>query len=253
MKLTGQTTYQYGGVSLNNWTAPARPSEYAEDALVTAILDGVFPPNTTLPGERDLAAQLGVTRPTLREAVQRLARDGWLTVAHGKSTVVNNYWEEGGLNVLGALVAHPEHLPRGFITHLLQVRLQLAPAYTRDAVAHEPRAVVELLNPATELDGTPEAFAEFDWYMHRRLTILSGNPIYTLILNGFAGFYADIATLYFGVAETRELSYRFYAELAQTAVRRDAGAAEALSRSVMERSIAAWRQRRASLVAAVVE
>ena len=109
---------------------PARPSEHAESALVAAILDGKFPPGSTLPGERALAGQLGVTRPTLREAIQRLARDGWLTVAHGKPTVVNDFWSKGGLNVLGKLVEHQKHLPADFIPNLLEVRLQLAPAYT---------------------------------------------------------------------------------------------------------------------------
>ena len=79
--------------------------------LLSAILDGTFEPGSTLPGERKLAAELGVTRPTLREAIQRLARDGWLTVRQGKSTVVNDYWRDGGLNVLNTLVHHGNNLP----------------------------------------------------------------------------------------------------------------------------------------------
>ncbi len=78
---------------MNHINTLVRPSEHAESALVDAILDGEFPPGSVLPGERSLATQLGVTRPTLREAIQRLARDGWLTVAHGKPTVVNNFWQ----------------------------------------------------------------------------------------------------------------------------------------------------------------
>ena len=37
--------------------------------------------------------------------------------------------------MLGKLVEHPAHLPPDFIAQLLEVRLQLAPAYTRAAVA----------------------------------------------------------------------------------------------------------------------
>ena len=54
---------------------PVQMSAYVEQALLTAILDGTYPPGTALPNERELAAQLQVTRPTLREALQRLARD----------------------------------------------------------------------------------------------------------------------------------------------------------------------------------
>ena len=58
-----------------SWEAPKRPVEHAEDHLITAILDGTFPPGSTLPGERELSAQLGVTRPTLREVLRRLEGD----------------------------------------------------------------------------------------------------------------------------------------------------------------------------------
>src|SRR3990170_7275190 len=85
------------------WDPPLRPAELAETRLIAAILDGQFPINSTLPPERDLSTQLGVTRPTLREALQRLARDGWLEIRHGRPTRVRDYWHEGSLGVLGAM------------------------------------------------------------------------------------------------------------------------------------------------------
>ena len=134
--------------SVNSRIIPVRPNERAEQWLVTAILDGDLPPGSTLPAERTLATQLGVTRPTLREAIQRLARDGWLTIAHGKPTVVNDYWVEGGLNVLGKLVEHQTHLSPDFIEQLLEVRRNLAPAYTGLAVRRAADVVVALLGAA---------------------------------------------------------------------------------------------------------
>lgn len=218
-----------------------RPSEHAESAIVAAILDGQYPPGSALPGERILAAQLGVTRPTLREAIQRLARDGWLSVAHGKPTVVNDFWVKGGLNVLGKLVVHQTQVSPAFILQLLEVRLQLAPAYTRAAIARVPAAVVDLLSVAATAGDPPDAFARFDWHLHQQLTILSGNPIYTLILNGFQGFYEDIARVYFERAGARELSALFYAELMRIALDGDFAAAEALARQVMQDSLEVWR------------
>ncbi len=224
---------------MTNWIAPVRPRAHAEGILLGAILDGTFPPGTTLPGERTLAAQLGVTRPTLREALQRLARDGWLTVAHGKLTLVNNYWEEGGLNVLGSLVEHPDYLPPDFIAQLLEVRRHLAPAYTRAAVARDPLALAAFLDGAAALE-TLADFARFDWQLHHLLTVRSGNPIYTLILNGFRGFYEDIARRYFATAGARELSVAFYARLRAAAQLADADGAEALCREVMRASEVTW-------------
>jgi len=225
---------------MKTWSAPQRPRDYAEAALVEAILGGSFPPGSALPGERVLAERLGVTRPTLREAMQRLARDGWLTVAHGKPTEVNDFWVAGGLNVLSKLVEHREQLPPDFVRQLLEVRLHLAPAYTRAAVDQAAQQVAACLAAGPTMAAGPADFARFDWLLHHRLTVLSGNPIYTLILNGFQGFYEVVAGRYFASGDTRALSAAFYRDLLTVAQRADAPAAEALCHRVMQASIDAW-------------
>lgn len=226
---------------MNNWTAPQRPNNYAESSLISAILDGNFPPGSTLPGERTLAVELGVTRPTLREAIQRLTRDGWLTVQHGKATQVNDIWRDGGLNVLSALVHYPDHLPTGFITSLLEVRLNLAPAYTREAIRHGNGAVVQFLEQHKDLSDETAVYATYDWQLHRLLTMQSGNPIYTLILNGFTDFYEQIANVYFSTAASRARSRTFYAALLATAVAQDPLRAETICRETMQESINLWQ------------
>lgn len=227
---------------MNNWTAPQRPNNYAEQMLISAILDGTFQPGSTLPGERSLAKELGITRPTLREAIQRLARDGWLTVHQGKPTVVNDYWRDGGLNVLNTLVQQGDHLPQNFVTNLLEVRLQLAPAYTRAAISREPQAVAAFLDAHHTLLDLPPSYAEFDWQLHHMLTLTSGNPIYTLILNGFSDFYQQLARVYFAPPEARARSRTFYAALREAANKEDAVLAERISRDTMAESIALWRR-----------
>ncbi len=227
---------------MNNWSAPQRPNAYAEHTLISAILDGTFPPGSTLPGERTLAAELGVTRPTLREALQRLARDGWVNVHQGKATEVNNFWQDGGLNVLNALVQHGDHLPANFVTQLLEVRLNLAPAYTRSAVQHAPEEIVAYLHGYRQLADTADSYASFDWHLHRRLTLGSGNPIYTLIINGFSDFYEQLARLYFADSNERSRSRKFYAALEEAVIAGDAERAEQVSRTAMLESIESWRK-----------
>lgn len=226
-------------------SAPPRPAEYAEEALITAILDGTFPAGSTLPGERDLAARLGVTRPTLRETLQRLACDGWLTIQQGKSTQVNDVWRDGGLGVLSTLVRYSRQLPADFVPNLLEVRLSLAPAYARAAVARAPAEVVACLEAHEALDDDPAAFAAFDWDLHRTLTLASQNPIYTLILNGFAGFYEEMAARYFAAAAARASSRAFYGALLAAARDGDPAAAELVVQHTMEESMRLWRQGRA--------
>ncbi|HEX7975949.1 MAG TPA: fatty acid metabolism transcriptional regulator FadR [Anaerolineales bacterium] len=224
-----------------NWTAPQKPAEFSETRLIEAILDGRFPIGSSLPAERELAAALGVTRPTLREALQRLARDGWIEIRHGRPTRVRDYWHEGNLAVLGVIAHHSDYLPSNFVSNLLVVRQLMAPAYTRLAVEQAPAQVVELLQAFTTLEDSAEAYAAADWTLHHRLTIASGNPVFTLILNGFCDLYHTMACIYFRPAPSRLHSSRFYASLLAAAQSKDVQAAEQLTRSVMQDSLELWQ------------
>lgn len=54
------------------------PAGFAEEYIVKSIWNGHFAPGSILPAERELSELIGVTRTTLREVLQRLARDGWV-------------------------------------------------------------------------------------------------------------------------------------------------------------------------------
>lgn len=222
-------------------TSPKKPASHAEQSLITAILEGKFPSGSALPAERDLARKLYVTRPTLREVLGRLERDGWLTIRQGKSTVVNDIWSSGGLNVVSGIVRHARVLPVEFVPSLLELRLLMSPFYARAAVERAASEVGAFLSGYTKLPDTAGAFASFDWKLHHLLTMASGNPIFTLILNGFSGFYERMARVYFRRAEARDASRAFYAALLKSADREDGTAAERATRRVMAASLQLWR------------
>ncbi len=68
----------------------------------------------------------------------------------------------------------------------------------------------------------------------------TGNPVYTLILNGFAGLYHRMALLYFAQPRACASSRAFYQELLQAARRGDSAAARRIVRRVMKASVALW-------------
>ncbi len=224
------------------WDTPARPAEVAETRLISAILEGRFGINSTLPAERELATMLGVTRPTLREALQRLARDGWVEIRQGRPTRVRDYWREGNLGVLGAIAQRQDLLPPSFVPNLLQVRILLAPTYTRLAFENALPRVVALLEGLSDLPDTPEAFAEHDLRLHTQFTLLSNNPVFTLILNGFGDLYLDMARRYFAAPEARAHSRAFYRQLLAAARVGQAQQAEAITLAVMQDSLRLWQQ-----------
>jgi len=225
-----------------NWSIPEKPAELTENRIVAAFLDGTFPVDSSLPAERELALKLGVTRPTLREALQRLARDGWIEIRQGKPTRVRDYWQEGNLAVLAAIARRRQDLPGNFVPDLLAVRVLLAPAYARLAIERAPRCIISLLESSPATKSSAQEFSSFDWQLHHQLTICSGNPVFTLILNGFQDLYVEMGKLYFSIPETRKSSLSFYEGLLDCARNSDASRAFTLTTQVMEDSLAFWKK-----------
>jgi len=226
---------------MNQWNRVQRPAEIAEHRLLDAILSGHFAVNTYLPGERDLAAQIGVTRPTLREALQRLARDGWLDIQHGKPTRVRDYWQEGNMGVLSVLAQMPAQQTPGFVAHLLEIRVLLAPTYTRQAMEQASGEIAALLSGYPDITDSPSAFARADWELHHLLTLRAANPIFRLLLNSFQSLYQVMGERYFASAENRDRSRAYYAGLLACAKDGAFIEADRLTHEVMAESLTLWK------------
>lgn len=217
-----------------------RPAVHAETSLITAILEDRYPPGTTLPAERQLAAELGITRPTLREALQRLSRDGWIQIQHGKPTAVLDFWETGGLGILRTLADYDGYLPPDFICHLLEFRIVFLPDAARRAAERRPDAIRAILKKTPSDDAGAEDLAGFDWRLQVGMAAASGNRIYPLLVNDFATIYARLGTRYFDEPRARDASRRFYRALA-TAVETGPEAVDGAVCDAMEESLDIWK------------
>ena len=85
-----------------------RISDAVAASLEKRILEGSLKPGDRLPPERELAAELGVSRPSLREAIQKLASKGMLQSRQGGGTYVTNRLESTFLDPWQEMLgAHP--------------------------------------------------------------------------------------------------------------------------------------------------
>ena len=67
---------------------PQRLYRQIAEQLRSLIADGEFAGGSRLPAERDLAKQLGVSRPSVREALIALEVEGWVEVRTGSGVYV---------------------------------------------------------------------------------------------------------------------------------------------------------------------
>ena len=220
---------------------PLRPTQHVEHFLVTSILNGTYPIGASLPNERRLSEQLGVTRPTLRETLQRLENEGWVKIRHGKPTRVNDYWQKGGLSLLGTLAKYADYLPNGFITHLLAVRLTLLPPVAGLAAEYQPDAIADYLVYARDLRDEAESYAAYDWKLQMLMARHSQNPIFPLILNDFGPVFKSMALRYFSQGKARKTSSKYYQRLSEE-IRNGAEVVAQTVKGAMQESIQIWQQ-----------
>ena len=161
------------------------------------ILLGEHRPGERLPPERHLAAALDVARVSLRKALDRLAREGLLTVRQGRGYTVQDFRERGGPSLLQALASLGglgEQVSGGFpavARDLLLVRRCLARAVLErlaeraDAsVREDVRAALQGL--AATLGDGEEAIAEADLAVMRIILRATGSPVLELCWNPLA-------------------------------------------------------------------
>ncbi|MGQ0287091.1 fatty acid metabolism transcriptional regulator FadR [Pasteurellaceae bacterium 22721_9_1] len=218
------------------------PAALAEEYIVQCIWNNHFPAGSDLPAERELADKIGVTRTTLREVLQRLAREGWLNIQHGKPTKVNQIWETGGPNIISTLIQLDRSLMPTIISNVVSLRTRMAEYYIPEAIRTNPEASLKLFENLTALEDDAQAYAEFDYQLFRQFTFVGNKPVYGLILNSFKAMYHQVAKLFFSNPKSRQLTMAFYLSLLQACEAKDYEKAAVCMATNRESSTAIWQE-----------
>lgn len=159
-------------------------SNIAAQTLQRRILDGQYPAGAALPGQRELAENLGISRASLREAISMLEALGLLRSFPGKGVFVT----AGSKLNASDLPAGPSAMPPDAI---FQMRFVIEPANAslaaRARSAEGLDALRECMSEMQKALGANDLVtaADCDLRFHLALAELSGNPALAAITQQF--------------------------------------------------------------------
>jgi GntR family transcriptional repressor for pyruvate dehydrogenase complex len=161
-------------------------TQQAIDEIKGMIISGELRPGDRLPKEADLAARLGLSRNSLREAVRALTLIRILETRQGDGTYVTSLEPDILLETISFVADF--HQDRTLL-HVLEVRRMLESSATALAAQHATEGELEALAAiVSEMDAceTVEAFVENDLAFHRTIAVASRNPVLASLLDSFS-------------------------------------------------------------------
>ncbi len=164
----------------------SRVVDYVRDM----VMRGALRPGDRLPAERELAVQLGVSRPTVRAGLKGLAAMGAVVTRHGAGTFVSEspVLRSEPLNLLAAL--------HGFTRDdMYETRRMLEVAAAGLAAERAtPAHISTIAGEVTDLFASMEdrrTFLLYDIRFHRAVAKASGNPLVASLVEMISALYYD--------------------------------------------------------------
>lgn len=160
---------------------PVRHERFAErvyDNLFHSIMTGKLGPRARLPSEVELAAVFAVSRPVVRQALDRLRNDRLVESIRGSGTYVSA--DPGPVPATAVVPLARTPADMGHIFHGLELRLVIEPECAfLAALRRKPKHLARM---AEMLDGFEKATANgdvahhFDYGFHETIAQATGNP-----------------------------------------------------------------------------
>jgi GntR family transcriptional repressor for pyruvate dehydrogenase complex len=179
-------------------------TDEAIDKIKQMILSGRVRPGEKLPREADLAADLGLSRNSLREAVKALSVINVLDVRQGDGTYATSLAPSLLLEALSFIVDfHRDDTVLDF----LEVRRILEPAATALAtirMSEEDRAELGKVLETVDVDTPVEELVAADLEFHRQIAVGARNPVLASLVDSMSA-PTTRARVWRGMTEPRAL------------------------------------------------
>ncbi len=198
-------------------------TDEAIDKIKQMITSGRVRPGEKLPREADLAAELGLSRNSLREAVKALSLINVLDVRQGDGTYATSLAPSLLLEALSFIVDfHRDDT----VLEFLEVRRILEPAATAMAAIRMPdedRIELGKMLDAASADWQVEDFVAADLEFHRRIAVGSRNSVLASLVDNMSA-PTTRARVWRGMTEPRaqERTLAEHRAIYQAIIQRDA-------------------------------
>ncbi|HET6859582.1 MAG TPA: FCD domain-containing protein [Streptomyces sp.] len=199
------------------------------DQLRAQLTEGEWAVGDRLPTEHDLAAQLGVGRNTVREAVRVLVHAGLLESQQGNGTFVRSTADPAavlrGMRHAGAL-------------DVLELRVALEAEAARLAAARRDDADLERLRAALDgLRAQGDRAADADMVLHMAVVEATHNAAFTEVYRFFSAQVHESLAASLGDREMPPIDLDAHASLVDAIAGGDPAAAERAARAVLQTPI----------------
>lgn len=172
-----------------------RISDQVYEQLRDLLFRGQLKAGERLMPERDLAQALGVSRPTVREAINKLVTMGFLEHRQGQGTFVRSFDSQRENNPLSAVVRGPE----ASLEDLLEVRMglegQAAILAAQRATPEDIRLLEHALDAMLALNEAGDLGIEEDVAFHMGIAYATKNTVQVYLMRSFHDL------LHFGIKE----------------------------------------------------
>jgi GntR family transcriptional regulator, sialic acid-inducible nan operon repressor len=221
-------------------------SHDVQERLVRRIREGEFAPGEALPAERDLMAFYGVGRPSVREALQALARSGIVDICQGERARVARPSADGLMSHLREGAQHLLMMQPGSLEHLKEARVLLEVGLVRIAAERARQDDITHLRQGLQehrlAQHVPERFLECDMAFHRSIAIISGNPIFPAIVEAVFQWASTYSRSIVRAPGAENLTLEEHERIVDAIARHDAVAAEQTMREHLTRANALYQQ-----------
>jgi DNA-binding FadR family transcriptional regulator len=171
------------GVDLTGVLRPVRQGNAFEETverLLTVIKLGMVAPGERFPAERELAAQLGISRLTLREAIRELHEAGYVCSRRGRlgGTFVTYTWPAPDSGELRRLAIRDGDKLTDALTFRLAVEAGAAEALAGLSGPAEDAAQASLLARLADVNAAgPQDYRRLDTLFHLSIAELTGSSL----------------------------------------------------------------------------